>query len=425
MQSRSRRPMHPLLAASVVAMLALAVGIGDAVARDSSYAQVARGRYLVRAGDCAACHTAERGKPFAGNRPVPTPFGTIYSTNITPDKATGIGDWTPEQFWNAMHDGVRPDGAHLYPAFPYPWYTRLTHDDVLAIKAYLDTLEPVKQTARAPELPWPMSVRESVAAWNSLFFDAGEFKPNPGKSAQWNRGAYLVQGAGHCGACHSPKNVLGAVKKDKRFHGGYGEGWFATRLTRGKPEGLGSWSTADIVAYLKSGANEHARAMGPMAEVVEHSTHYLSDADLAAIAVYLEDLPGDDGTAATQTASTDHDVLARGKQIYVDQCEGCHMENGEGLAHVFPPIKGNTGVHASDPASLARLVLEGAGSARTPQKPAGFAMPAFEDKLTNADIADVLTYIRASWGNQAAPVKESQVADMRQRITQEHMTAAQ
>jgi mono/diheme cytochrome c family protein len=409
------RALSILVASSVVAVLSLAAA--PVQARDSSFAQVQRGRYLVAAGDCSACHTADNGKPFAGNRAVPTPFGTIYSSNITPDKATGIGDWTAEQFYDAMHNGIAPDGSHLYPAFPYPWYTRLTHDDVLAIKAYLDTLEPVKQEVKDPELPFPMNVRESIAAWNALFFKPGEFEPDPQKSAEWNRGAYLVEGLGHCSACHSPKNVLGAVKKGDKFEGGYGEGWYATRLTRSEPAGLGSWSKEDIVSYLKTGANEHARALGPMSEVVEHSTRFLSDADLAAMATYLKDLPGDDGQAPAQTASSDQQVLARGKQVYIDQCEGCHMENGEGLAHVFPPIKGNTGVHASDPTSLARLVIEGARSAATPERPVGFAMPAFGDKLSNADIADVLTYIRASWGNKASAVSESTIADVRGKVT--------
>jgi mono/diheme cytochrome c family protein len=207
------------------------------------------------------------------------------------------------------------------------------------------------------------------------------------------------------------------VKRDQRFEGGMGEGWFATSLRDTAGEGLRTWSADDIVAYLKTGANAHARAMGPMAEVVEHSTRHLSDADLHAIAAYLKDLPGDDHGARQQTASDQQDVLARGKLVYVDQCAACHMENGEGVAGVFPPIKGNTGVHASDPTSLARLVIDGARSAKTPARPEGFAMPGFGDKLGDADIADLLTYLRASFGNQAAPVTAHTVAGVRKIVT--------
>jgi mono/diheme cytochrome c family protein len=258
-----------------------------------------------------------------------------------------------------------------------------------------------------------MSWRGSLAAWNAMFFKQGEFVRDSSRSADWNRGAYLVEGLGHCGACHSPKNILGSVEQGERFEGGMGEGWFATSLRRSHGEGLGDWSVDDIVAYLKTGANVRARAMGPMAEVVEHSTSHLSDADLHAMAVYLKDLPGDDGNAHAQTASDDRDVLARGRLVYLDQCAGCHMENGEGVPDVFPPIKGNTGVHASDPTSLARLVLEGAHSAKTAQRPAGFAMPGFAGKLSDRDVADLLTYVRASFGNRAGAVKPSQIADVR------------
>jgi mono/diheme cytochrome c family protein len=398
-------------AAGVAARYALA----DSPPRDTSHAQIMRGRYLVEAGDCAACHTADNGEPFAGDRPVPTPFGTIYASNLTPDKETGIGGWSNDDFYRALHDGIDAEGHHLYPAFPYPWYTRLSRDDVLAIKAFLDTLPPVKQTVREPELPWPMSWRGSLAVWNAMFFHEGQFQPDRSKSVEWNRGAYLVEGLGHCSACHSPKNFLGGVKHDDRFEGGLGEGWFATSLRPTKGEGLGDWSVDEIVSYLGTGANDRARAMGPMAEVVEHSTRHLSRSDLHAMAVYLKDLPGAN-QARTQTASDDQDVLTRGRLVYLDQCAGCHMENGSGIAHVFPPIKGNTGVHASDPTSLARLVLEGAESARTPQHREGFAMPGFGRKLTDTEIADVLTYVRASFGNPAGAVSAGKVADVRKAI---------
>ena len=408
-----RRIHFAVVAALAACTVAVAAG---ATVRDTVHAQLERGRYLVAAGDCAACHTADNGKPFAGDRPIPTPFGTLYSSNLTPDEETGIGRWSDDDFVRAMHEGVRPNGEHLYPAFPYPWYTKLSRDDVLAIRAYLESLPPVKQAVRAPDLPWPMSWRESVAGWNLMFFHDGEFKPDPQRSTEWNRGAYLVEGLGHCSACHSPKNALGGVKRDDAFEGGMGEGWFATSLRPTHPDGLGNWSVDDIVSYLKTGANAHARAMGPMAEVVENSTRHLSTADLHAMAVDLKDLPGDDGSHTAAHASDDKDALARGRLVYLDQCAGCHMQNGDGIANVFPPIKGNTGVHADDPTSLARLVLEGARSARTGDRPEGFAMPGFAGKLTDAEIADVITYIRSSFGNQAAAVSTDKVADVRKQV---------
>jgi mono/diheme cytochrome c family protein len=410
----------------VVMLASLGAAAGAAVAAASTsdktpplYGEIERGRYLSAAGDCKACHTADGGKPFAGGRAVPTPFGTIYAPNITPDKETGIGNWTEDQFWKSMHEGLLPDGTHLYPAMPYPWYTKLTRDDVLAIKAYLDTLPAVRSETKKPALPFPLSWRESVAAWNRLFFDPGTYQADARKSAQWNRGAYLVEGAGHCGACHSPKNVLGAVKQDQRFQGGKGEGWFAVNLTSDPREGVGSWSEDEIVQYLKTGATKRARAMGPMGEVVEHSTSHLSDADLHAIATYLKDLPAPQRGKSGDDKKPAQDVMTRGRLVYLDQCAGCHMENGEGVAGVFPPLKGNTGLQAHNPLSLARLVLEGAKSVKTAAHPEGFAMPAFGGKLSDAQVADVLTYARTAFGGNAGSITKDQVADVRKQVSKQ------
>ena len=410
-----------ILAAALVGIACVAGACASLAERNGTpplFSQIMRGRYLVFAGDCAACHTREDGEPFAGGRAVPTPFGTIYASNITPDDDTGIGKWSEDDFWNAMHNGMSRDGKHLYPAFPYPWYTKLGHDDVLAIKAYLDTLPPVRNEVKKPDLPWPLSWRPSLAAWNAMFFKPGVYRSDSRKSPEWNRGAYLVEGAGHCGACHSPKNFLGAVKTDQRFEGGMGEGWFATSIRPTAGEGLRAWSVDDIANYLKTGANERTRAMGPMAEVVEHSTSHLNDYDLHAIGVYLKDLPGNN-EQRTQRASSDQDVLSRGRLVYVDQCAGCHMENGAGLSRVFPPLQGNTALHADNPTSLARIVLEGAHGAKTSHSSDDFAMPGFADKLTDAEIADVLTYIRGSFGNQASAVATSKVADVRKSMSEQ------
>ncbi len=413
-------PRAKLLAlATALAAGGAAVTLSLAFAQQTTpprYGELVRGRYLVAVGDCAACHTAEKDKPFAGGVPVPTPFGTIYSTNITPDKETGIGKWTDDQFWKAMHEGVTPDGTHLYPAFPYPWFTKLTRDDVLAIRAYLSTLKPVKQAAKPPQLPFPLDWRGSVAAWNRIFFEPGTYAPNPSKSAQWNRGAYLVEGAGHCGACHSPKNVLGAVKTSKGFEGGKGEGWHAPDLTADARLGLGAWSVDEVVEYLKTGANRRARAVGPMAEVVHDSTSHMSDADLRAMAVYLKDYPRSKaGDSERNAKAPPQDVVNHGRLVYLDQCAGCHMENGTGVPGVFPDLRKNTALRASDPLSLARLVLEGAPSAKTPTRREGFAMPSFGAKLSDDDIAAVLTYVRANFGDHSPPVSASKIASVRKQ----------
>jgi mono/diheme cytochrome c family protein len=405
--------------ATLVAGAALAGTLMGQVPDDRStprHAELVRGRYLAQAADCAACHTAPGGPAFAGGRAVPTPFGNIYASNITPDKATGIGGWTDVQFWNAMHEGRSADGHRLYPAMPYPWYTRLGRDDVRAIKAYLDTVKPVRNEVKRPDLPWPVSWRGGLAVWDALFFRPGVYQTNPDKSAEWNLGAYLVEGAGHCGACHSPKNVLGAVKRSERFEGGKAEGWYATALRPGASDGLGNWSVDDIVDYLATGANSKVRAMGAMAEVIQDSTSHLSRTDLRAIAVYLKDLPSSGHAREAGTASTEEGTLTRGRLVYADQCAGCHMQNGSGVPNVFPALGGNPDLNAPDVTSIARLVLEGAPSARTPARPEGFAMPAFGYKLTDAEIADVLTYARASFGNHSGPVTADTIAQERRSL---------
>ncbi|MGA9422892.1 MAG: c-type cytochrome [Rhodanobacteraceae bacterium] len=385
---------------------------------DSAYSAIQRGRYLVRAGDCAACHTAEGGKPFAGGRAVPTPFGILYSTNITPDKDTGIGDWTDADLYRAMHSGIARDGSHLYPAFPYPWYTRVTPDDVSAIKLYLETLEPVRQPDRPNRLPWPFDVRGLMAVWNSMYFDQGTFRRDPKKSDAWNRGAYLVNGLGHCGACHTRKNFAGAADSDHPFQGGHGENAFAPDLTGDLRDGLGGWSVAEIAEYLKTGSNDKSSAAGPMAEVVSHSTQYLSDADLDAIATYLKGFQRtrENDREEDETRVAENDITTRGAAIYADDCSGCHMAHGEGLASVFPPLRGSSAIQAEQPDTLVRVLLGGAEIPPTGTKPTGFAMPAFDGKLDDAEIADVLTYIRNAWGNHASAVSAGAVADMRKQM---------
>lgn len=387
--------------------------------QSASPSQIEHGRYLTRAGDCASCHTAPGGKPFAGGLPIATPFGVIYSPNITPDPDTGIGKWSDADFYKAMHEGVSRNGRYLYPAFPYPWFTKVTPKDVQAIKAYLDTLPPVRQKTRPPEFPWPLNWRKSMFGWNTLFFHAGTFKPDPDKSIEWNRGAYLVQGLGHCGACHSSKNMLGAAKTSKGLGGGAaGDGWYAPDLTGDLRDGLGKWSQQEIVEYLKTGSNARTAAAGKMAQVVQNSTRYLSDTDLKAIAVYLKDMPPKESAPASEALNVSDPSVKRGAGLFIDNCAGCHMADGGGISEVFPRFNGSSAIQAENPDSVIHIVLDGARVPTTSAKPAGFAMPAFGWKLTDQEVADVVNYIRNTWGNRAPLTNAGAVAAIRQTVRQ-------
>jgi mono/diheme cytochrome c family protein len=300
----------------LVALLLCAAGAAPSAASEQDFTQIERGRYLVTAGDCVACHTIPGvGKPFAGGRPIETPFGNITSANITPDRDTGIGSWTAEQFDNAVRHGIRPDGRRLYPAMPYPSYTKMSHDDVMAMRAYLATIAPVNNKVDRNTLPFPLNIRAGMYAWNALFFSPGEFKPNPDKSAEWNRGAYLVNGPAHCGACHTPKNMLGADKDSEFLHGSRLQGWFAPNITNDSVKGLGNWSVDDIVAYLKTGHNRISAATGPMAEEVEHASSKMTDDDLKAIATYLKTIPGENNQ--NKAIAADDPVMKAGLAIFV------------------------------------------------------------------------------------------------------------
>jgi len=403
----------------------LGVGLGLALSfaprawsQGTTYSLIAAGRYLVDAGDCASCHTDTAGKPFAGGRAIQTPFGVIYSSNITPDSETGIGKWSEKDFYDAMHHGMSRTGKYLYPAFPYPWFTKVSADDVRAIKAYLDTIPPVRQRNRRSKLPWPLSVRSVMAGWNALYFQEGVFQPDANKSVAWNRGAYLVQGLGHCGACHTATNAVGAPKKHQRLMGGdFGKHWYAPNLTRDLGDGLGNWSVEEIVEYLKTGSNGKDAAGGPMAEVVENSTQYLSDSDLDAMATYLKDIPAhENSSSAPAVAVADRTDLTRGQALYDDNCTGCHMVNGAGLAQVFPSLKESSAVQAKVPDTLIHFILAGARKAVTPGKPTGLSMPAFSGKLDDGELADLVNYIRNAWGNHAPLTDASAVSKVRKEI---------
>jgi mono/diheme cytochrome c family protein len=372
---------------------------------------IERGKALTIAADCAGCHTQDPARPFAGGNRIDTPFGAIYSPNLTPDRETGLGGWSDADFSRALRDGVAPDGSRYYPAFPYPHFTKMIRDDMLAIRAYLATLAPVRNAPPPPELRWPLNYRVVMRAWNALFFRPGLFVPNQQKSAAWNRGGYLVEGAAHCGACHTPKNFFGADKRDRPYGGGLVQGWFAPRLDSAERTGLKSWSVDDVVEYLQSGRNGRSHAGGPMAEVVVNSTSQMSDGDVRAIAVYLKDQPSGAPEPAAPMAQPAE--MAAGAAVYARACIACHEADGSGAARIYPPLPGNANLQSGDPSSTLRIILDGAETVTTPRAPNAGSMPAYARQLSDQQVADVANYIRNSWGNAAPLVAASEVRKAR------------
>jgi mono/diheme cytochrome c family protein len=391
-------------------LLCTAFTIGRAQGEPSAET-IARGKALTVAADCAGCHTADPSKPFAGGKRIDTPFGGIYSPNLTPDRETGLGAWSDEEFYRALHDGVARDGSRYYPAFPYPNFTKITRDDVLAIRAYLATLTPFRNIKPPPELRWPLNYRVVMRGWDLLFFRPGTFEVNPNKSEEWNRGAYLVEGAAHCGGCHTPKNMFGADKRGQPYGGGRVQGWFAPRLDSADRGGLKSWSADDIVEYLQSGRNGRSHAGKLMAEVVVNSTSKMSDADVRAIAVYLKDLPA--GTPEPAVTPPPQAEMAAGAAVYARACIACHEADGSGAPRIYPPLPGNANLQSDDPSSTLRIILDGAQTVTTPRAPNTGSMPAYARELSDQQIADVANYIRNSWGNAASLVTPAQVAKAR------------
>jgi mono/diheme cytochrome c family protein len=377
----------------------------------ASPAVIARGKAMADAADCSSCHTADPAKPFAGGKRIDTPFGAIYSPNLTPDRETGIGAWSDDDFYRALHDGIGLSGTRYYPAFPYPNFTKIRREDVLAIKAWLATLTPVRNRPAPPQLRWPLNYRVLMRGWNLLYFRAGTFENNPQRSDAWNRGAYLVEGAGHCGACHTPKNAFGADRRSHLYGGGAIGGWFAPRLDSAERSGLKSWSTEDIAEYLQSGRNGRNHAAGLMAEVVANSTSKMSDDDVKAIAVYLKELPA--GAAEPVVTPPPAAQMNQGAAIYKGACIACHEADGSGAPRIYPPLPGNANLQSADPSSTLRIILDGAETMITARAPNTGSMPAYAAKLSDQEIADVTTYIRNAWGNAAPVVSAEQVAKAR------------
>jgi mono/diheme cytochrome c family protein len=380
---------------------------------------LARGEYLVRAGDCLSCHTAYGGQPFAGGRATPTPFGTLYGPNITPDPETGIGKWSAEDFWRALHEGVRRDGALLYPAFPYPNYTKVRREDADAMYRYLMSQPRVRQQNRAHEMRFPYDKRALLAGWRALYFKQGVHQDDPAQSAQWNRGAYLVEGLGHCNACHAARTALGGVKPQQETAGGLIPvlNWYAPSLTSSRETGLGDWETGEVVELLRHGVSPRGAVFGPMSEVVRDSLQHLAEADLAAMAVYLKsqkdtgEAPG--GTQIQVTAEQAGQMMTRGARLYKDRCSECHQPRGEGVARIYPPLANAAAILMRDPVNAVRMVLNGGFPPGTRGNLRPFGMPPYGQVLNDDEVASLVTYVRGSWGNTAAPVSPTEVARAR------------
>jgi len=381
-----------------------------------------RGQYLVALGDCMSCHLRAGGEPLAGGLALTTPFGVIYTPNITSDRDTGIGKWSSEQFYRAMHDGIGPQGENLYPAFPYPEFRRATRADDDAMFAYLQTTPAVHYLPPNNELHFPLNFRFLVKFWNLLFLESGGWQNDPRQSVDWNRGAYLVEGLGHCGECHTPKNWLGAGKASHELAGARLDNWVAPDLTGNDRTGLGGWSIADIEEYLANGRNARAGAAGGMAEVVTYSSALMTAADRRAIAVFLKSRAA---SPVLADSPVDAAAMRRGAAIYSDACASCHLEDGVGQPRFFPPLGNDAMLQQDDPTGLLHLILAGGRIGTSPSRSSPLSMPSFAWKLTDAEIADVGTYLRHSWGNEARPLNAAEVAQLRKQLGLDvvHLTA--
>lgn len=385
---------------------------------------VERGAYLARAGNCMACHTARGGEPYAGGRGIETPFGAVFASNLTPDPDTGLGRWSREDFWRALHHGQSRDGRLLYPAFPYTNTTLVSRHDADALFAYLQSLPPVQQVTPAHQVAWPFNTQLALGAWRSLYFSPGLFEADPAQSEAWNRGAYLVKGLGHCSACHTARNALGATNDALDLAGGLIplQNWYAPSLTDPAEAGVSHWSIEDVVRLLKTGvtddttvsSSKRAWVSGPMGEVVQGSTQYLSEPDLRAMAVFLKALPVSQNTLSTAWVQTHQHGLSsakmlQGQALYEKHCAQCHGDQGQGKAGSYPTLSLNRAVNMHTTANLVQMLLYGGYSPATEGNPRPYGMPPYVLELKDSEVAAVLTYVRNSWGNQAPDVSEVEV----------------
>ena len=403
---------------ALLGVFAIAAGaLASAAAEDASPQDadlIERGRYLALAGDCMPCHTGAPKEEFAGGLGLNTPFGTIYSPNITPDDETGIGKWTFDDFKRAVHDGIRADGAYLYPAMPYDAFTKIEDDDLKALWAYLRSLEPIDKPRKANGLGFPFNIRDMMFFWRVLFFDEGYFKPDREKSATWNRGAYLVEALAHCNDCHTPRNLMGATIPSERFEGAQIDTWYAPNITEKALKEVNKWDKAKLVDFLEKGAAPNSTTLGPMNIVVHDSLSKLKESDIEAIATYM--LGDDTGKGETvepaKVAKLTPKIEGDAEKLYTAHCAPCHQKTGEGMTGKVPPLAGNPTVEATDPYNILSVVLEG-----IPARGGFLAMPSFAKELSNQDISDIANYVRITWGNRAEPdVTPALVASWRSQV---------
>lgn len=419
-----------LLSALMLSALSFS-GFAQDASNDSNL--IRKGEYLARAGDCVACHTnGTEGKPFAGGMSMKTPIGDIYSTNITPDKLYGIGDYTFEEFDDAVRKGVRKDGSTLYPAMPYPSFSRIKEEDMRALYAYfMHGVEPQAQPNRDVDIPWPLSMRWPLSIWRLMFApEPKDFVMDAQADPVLERGRYLVEGLGHCGACHTPRSLtmeekaLSEKDGDDYLSGSAIDGWIASSLRGENRDGLGTKSEAELSEFLKTGRSESSVVFGSMSEVLEHSLQYLSDEDITAISRYLKSLPPRGGK---QTPAPVEDSVAKdlwkgddskpGASLYVDNCAACHRTDGVGYKRAFPSLKGNPVVQTKDATSLIHIILTGNTTPAVKGAVSNLTMPSFGWRLDDQQVADVTNFIRTSWGNEAPPVSASDVAKVRKLLS--------
>lgn len=409
----------------IAALLAAVIGVllirdrpdGAADAPDaaapSDAATIERGRYLALVGNCRACHTARGGEPYAGGRAIATPFGDVYTSNLTPDAATGLGGWTRAQFREAMRHGRSRDGRLLIPAFPYDWTTRVPLDDVDAIYAYLQSLPPVVNAPRPHALRFPFGTQPALAVWRALYFRPGEDPPDPSRSAAWNRGRDLVRGLAHCGACHAPRNALGA-SADTLGGARMPDGrWYAPALDRASEAGVANWPAEDVARLLRTGVSPRGAVLGPMAEVVFNSLQHLSTADALAIGEYLRTLPQRVEKPRADVPPPDGARVARGGKLYEHHCADCHGAQGQGHAGAYPALAGNRVVTMDSPVNLVRAIVAGGFAPATAGNPRPYGMPPFGQVLNAGELEDLVAFLRASWGHRATPVSAVELMNAR------------
>ncbi|WP_416465267.1 c-type cytochrome [Pseudomonas sp. LFS044] len=386
-------------------------------------ALVSRGEYVARLSDCVACHSLPDGKPFAGGLTMATPLGAIHATNVTPDPTTGIGNYSLADFDRAVRHGIAPGGRRLYPAMPYPSYAKLSDDDVRALYAFfMKGVQPAQQANIPSDIPWPLNMRWPIALWNGMYAATTPYATKDGQNPLWNRGAYIVQGPGHCGSCHTPRGLAFNEKAldegGKPFlAGALLDGWYAPSLRNDHNTGLGRWSEAEIARFLKTGRNKHAVVYGSMTEAFNNSTQFMSDDDLAAVAHYLKSLPGDpqrDGAPwRYQAVSAGERLSSPGAHTYVTRCASCHGLDGRGQAEWMPPLAGATSALAKESASAINITLNGSQRIVAAGLPDAYRMPAFREHLSDQEIADVLSFVRSTWGNQGGAVDAQAVGKLR------------